>query len=79
MSLPQTSGMEPQKTTGLLPLAVAAAELGISPRDLRVEIKAGLLPHVRVGERAVFVDVNAIRRVLSARLAALEEGPNAPS
>lgn len=55
----------------LVPVGVAAANLGIPARELRLEIEAGRLPHVRVGERAILLDLELVRRLLSERAALL--------
>jgi len=57
----------------LVPLATAAAELGIQAIELRREIERGWLPHVRVGERAILLDLELVRRLLSERATTLPE------
>ena len=51
----------------LAPLGVVAADLGIPPRELRLEVESGRLPHVRVGERAILLDLELVRRLLAER------------
>ena len=53
----------------LLPLAAVASRLGVATRDLRIEVERGTLPHVRVGERGVLLDLDAVQRVLRERAA----------
>lgn len=51
----------------LAPLGVAAAVLGVPARELRAEVEAGRLPHTRVGEKAILLDLDLVRRVLAER------------
>ena len=51
----------------LVPLGAAAAELGIQAKELRREVERGWLPHVRVGERAILLDLELVRRLLAER------------
>lgn len=57
----------PNDEPNLVPLSVAACSLGVQPRELRAEIEAGGLPHARVGERAILVDLDLIRDLLCER------------
>jgi hypothetical protein len=51
----------------LAPLGVAAAVLGVPARELRAEVDAGRLPYTRVGEKAILLDLDLVRRVLAER------------
>ena len=65
--------MEQRNTRELVPLATAAAELGIQAKELRLEVEAGRLPHVRIGQRAILLDLDLVRRVLSERASAIPD------
>ena len=54
-------------SNNLVPLGVAASTFGIPARELRLEVEAGRLPHVRVGERAILLDLELVRRLLAER------------
>ena len=61
--------MEQNPTEELVPLAAAAAELGIQAKELRLEVDAGRLPHVRIGKRALLLNLELVRQVLRERAA----------
>ena len=65
------SGMVSQNN--LVPLSAAASELGIQARELRREVERGWLPHVRVGERAILLDLELVRRLLAERASLLPD------
>jgi len=48
----------------LLPLGAMASELGIQAKDLRQAALAGTIPCVRVGERGLMFDSDAVERAL---------------
>lgn len=56
----------------LLSVGVLAAFLGVSSRDLRHEVEKGRLPHVRVGQKGILLDVRVVERILSERAGAIE-------
>ncbi|MBL8800501.1 MAG: hypothetical protein JNN27_00780 [Planctomycetes bacterium] len=60
----------------LLPLAIAAARLGVKTSDLAAAVNAGDVPCVRVGPTGVLVDLDAVRRKLLER-ASQTENPDA--
>ena len=55
------------ESRNLVPLSIAASDLGIQSRELRKEVESGGLPHVRVGERTILVDLDLIRGLLCER------------
>jgi hypothetical protein len=52
----------------LVPLGVMAADLGVSPSDLRREALAGRVPCVKVGNRGLLFDRELVHRALLERL-----------
>jgi len=57
----------------LVPLLPAAKQLGISPSWLRREAEAGRIPHLRAGDRLLFVP-EIVQRVLAERASRIEHG-----
>jgi len=53
----------------LVPLGVMAADLGVSPADLRREALAGRVPCVRVGSRGLLFDRELVHRSFLDRIA----------
>ena len=51
----------------LLPLGAMALRLGIQAKDLRQAAEAGAVPCIRIGERGLLFDPEALLRVLEQR------------
>jgi excisionase family DNA binding protein len=63
------------ETDGLVDTERAAKWLGIKPRTLDAYRKAGVIPHVRVGQKLVRFRLDDLRRYVNARLQTVENTP----
>ena len=66
--------MKAPTTCRLVPLASAAADLGIQVKELRLEIERSGLPHAKIGERAILVDLELLIQLLAKRASGQPQG-----